>query len=409
MAESSFLPVDEQLAVLRRGATNLVDEGQLAAKLESSRRSGAPLVVKTGFDASAPDLHLGHCVLLQKMRQFQQLGHRVVFLIGDFTAMIGDPSGKKATRPQLTREQVLENSATYERQVWKVLDREATIVDYNSRWLDALGSRGIVKLAGKYPLARMMERDDFRSRWESQQTISLHELLYPLVQGYDSVALEADVELGGHDQIFNLLVGRTLMKEHGLEPQVVLTVPLLVGIDGVEKMSKSLDNAIGVEDPPRQIYGRTLSIPDELMWDWLILLTDVDEAEIEQRQAAVQSGSLHPKAVKQELARTLVARFHGREAAAEAEREFESVFAGGGVPDDVPEHRFDAPARLTMILTGAGLAASGSEAKRLVAQGAVSIDGHRFTSEDGAQAELTPGSYLFKVGKRRFARIIVKS
>ncbi|MFQ5349782.1 MAG: tyrosine--tRNA ligase, partial [Thermoanaerobaculia bacterium] len=246
---SGFPPVSEQLKLLQRGAVDLVDVDQLRAKLERSYATGEPLTVKTGFDPSTPDLHLGHTVLLRKMRHFQQLGHRVVFLIGDFTGMIGDPSGRNATRPQLTRAEIEANMETYARQVFKVLDREATVVDYNSRWLGELGSAGIVKLAGRYTLARMMEREDFRSRYESNQPISLHELLYPLVQAYDSIALEADVELGGHDQIFNLLVGRDLMKEEGLEPQVVLTVPLLVGTDGVDKMSKSLGNAVAIEDP----------------------------------------------------------------------------------------------------------------------------------------------------------------
>ncbi len=407
MSETPFPAVAEQLAVLRRGLVDLVDEEQLAAKLEASRTSGRPLTVKTGFDASAPDLHLGHCVLLEKMRQFQQLGHRVVFLIGDFTAMIGDPTGKKLTRPQLSREEVLENSATYERQVWKVLDREHTVVDYNSKWLDPLGSQGLIRLAGKYPLARMMERDDFRSRWEAHQTISLHELLYPLVQGYDSVALEADVELGGHDQIFNLLVGRTLMKEHGLDPQVVLTVPLLVGIDGSDKMSKSLGNAIGVEDPPGEMYGRTLSIPDDLMWAWWLLLTDLGEGEIDRRRSEVAAGELHPKSVKQELARRLVTRFHDRAAAEAAEREFEAVFTAGGEPDEVEEHSFEGSTRLLTILTDTGLASSNAEGKRLLKQGAVSIDGTKVTDPEALHLELAPGSYLLKVGKRRFARALV--
>ncbi|MCZ6726301.1 MAG: tyrosine--tRNA ligase [Acidobacteria bacterium] len=423
MTSQSFRPVAEQLSVLGRGTVDLIDESQLADKLERSLVSGQPLTVKTGFDPSTPDLHLGHCVLLQKMRQFQDLGHRVIFLIGDFTGMIGDPTGKKKTRPQLSREQIEENLATYERQVYKVLDRDKTVVDHNSRWLDPLGSAGIIKLAGKYTLARMMERDDFRTRYENHQTITLHELLYPLVQAYDSIALEADVELGGHDQIFNLLVGRTLMKEHGLEPQVVLTVPLLVGTDGREKMSKSLGNAIGVEDPPGEIYGRTMSIPDELMWDWWLLLTDLGEEELAAKKLQVEQGALHPKAVKQELARSLTARFHDAEAAREAEREFESVFARGGVPDEIPEFEFDFPTRITEILVGAGLAASKGEARRLIQQGAIHIDGEKFVIPDSAglephvlpgpgsysmaSFELPVGEHLVKVGKRHFARVTI--
>jgi len=401
-----FPPVDDQLALLKRGAVDLIDEAQLRAKLERSRAEGEPLVVKTGFDASAPDLHLGHTVLLRKMRHFQELGHRVVFLIGDFTAMIGDPSGKKATRPQLSREQVLANSRTYQEQVFRVLDREATVVDFNSRWLDALGAQGIVRLAGRYTLARMMERDDFRKRWESNQPISLHELLYPLAQGYDSIALEADVELGGQDQLFNLLVGRDLMKEEGLEPQVVLTVPLLVGTDGSEKMSKSLGNAIGIEEPPEEIYGKTMSIPDPLMWDWYLLLTDLSEEELAARRGRVEAGELHPKGVKQELARRLVADYHGEAAARRAEAGFEEVFSRGGVPEEVVERAAEAGTPLYKLLAGAELAPSNSEARRLVQQGAVSVDGDRL---DDPYAELAARErpYLLKVGKRRFARLKV--
>jgi len=404
MAAHAFPPVDEQLALLRRGAVDLVDEDQLRAKLERSAKTGRPLTVKTGFDPSSPDLHLGHTVLIRKMKHFQDLGHRVVFLVGDFTAMIGDPSGRKATRPQLTRDQVEANAATYQEQVFKILDRDRTVIDYNSRWLSELGSEGLIRLAGRYTLARMMERDDFRKRWETNQPISLHELLYPLVQGYDSVAMEADVELGGHDQIFNLLVARDLMKEEGMEPQVVLTVPLLVGTDGVEKMSKSLGNAVGIEDPPGEIYGKTMSIPDELMWDWLLLLSDLPEEEIEERKRQVAAGKLHPKAVKQELGRFLVGLFHDDAAAAAAEAEFEQVFAQGGVPDDVPEHTIGAGTALFKLLAGADLASSNSEARRLVQQGAVSVDGDRV---EDPFAELTPRAepYLLKVGKRRFARI----
>ncbi len=404
MGEREFLPVEEQLDLLTRGAVDLVDRTELQEKLARSRRTGTPLTVKTGFDPSSPDLHLGHTVLLRKMRHFQQLGHRVVFLIGDFTARIGDPTGKKATRPQLGPEEIEANSRTYRTQVFRVLDEAATVVDYNSRWLLPLGSDGLIRLAGRYTLARMMEREDFRTRFQASRPIHLHELLYPLCQGYDSIALEADVELGGHDQIFNLLVGRDLMREEGLPPQVVLTVPLLVGTDGSEKMSKSLGNAIAIDDPPRQIYGKTLSIPDPLMWDWLLLLTDLPRAEIGRRRAEVEAGELHPKAVKQELARRLVADYHGEAAAREAEAEFEKVFAGGGVPDEVPEHSFAGGWPLSKLLAAAGLAASHAESRRLVQQGAVTLDGARL---DDPLLELTPRPepYLLKVGKRRFARI----
>jgi tyrosyl-tRNA synthetase len=399
-----FPPVAEQMELLTRGAVDLVDEAQLRAKLERSAQAGEPLTVKTGFDPSTPDLHLGHTVLLRKMRHFQQLGHRVVFLIGDFTALIGDPTGKKATRPQLSQAEVEANARTYQRQVWKVLDERQTVVDRNSRWLVALGSVGLVRLAGRYTLARMMEREDFRTRFEQNKPIHLHELLYPLAQGYDSVALKADVELGGHDQIFNLLVGRDLMKEEGLEPQVVLTVPLLVGTDGGDKMSKSLGNAIGVEDPPPEIYGKAMSIPDSLLWDWFLLLTDLPRPEIERRRAAVAAGELHPKGVKQDLARRLVADYHGEEAARQAQAEFEKVFSGGGLPDELPDHQLAGSRTLIKLLAETGLAPSNAEARRLVEQGAVAIDGARAADPF---RELPPRAepYLFKVGKRRFARV----
>lgn len=404
MPQSDFPPVDEQMELLRRGAVDLVDEAQLRSKLEKSRKTGKPLTVKAGFDPSSPDLHLGHTVLLRKMRHFQRLGHRVVFLIGDFTARIGDPTGKKATRPQLSEEEVQANSLTYQRQVFRVLDEKETVVDYNNRWLGQLGSQGMIRLAGRYTLARMMEREDFRTRFQEGRPIHLHELLYPLAQAYDSVVLQADVELGGHDQIFNLLVGRDLMKEEGLEPQVVLTVPLLVGLDGHEKMSKSLGNAIAVEDPAKEVYGKTMSIPDSLMWDWYLLLTDLPQSEIAERRSRVETGELHPKAVKQELARRLVTELHGEEAARHAEAEFESVFAAGGVPEDVPEKDFDGSWTLLKLLAAAELAPSNGEARRLIQQGAVSIDGERV---DAPFLELAPRPepYLFKVGKRRFARV----
>jgi tyrosyl-tRNA synthetase len=402
-----FAPVAEQMELLARGAVDLVDEAQLRAKLERSAATGRPLTVKTGFDPSTPDLHLGHTVLLRKMRHFQQLGHRVVFLIGDFTALIGDPTGKKTTRPQLSQAEIEANAQTYKRQVWKILDERATVVDYNSRWMVALGAVGIVRLAGRYTLARMMEREEFRARFEQQRPIHLHELLYPLAQGYDSIALEADVELGGHDQIFNLLVGRDLMKEEGLEPQVVLTVPLLVGTDGADKMSKSLGNAIAVEDPPQEIYGKTMSIPDALMWDWLLLLTDLPRPEIERRRAAVAAGELHPKAVKQELARRLVADYHGEEAARQAEAEFAKVFSAGGLPDEVPDHVLEGSRTLLKALSETGLAPSNAEARRLVEQGAVSIDGAR-AGEPFHELPPRAEPYLFKVGKRRFARVRIR-
>lgn len=404
MPPSSFPPVEEQMELLERGAVDLVDADLLRDKLERSRASGKPLTVKAGFDASTPDLHLGHSVLLRKMKHFQDQGHRVVFLIGTFTAMIGDPSGKKTTRPQLTAEEVEANSRTYQEQVFHILDPDRTVVDYNGRWLFELGSEGLIRLAGSYTLARMMEREDFRERYASNQPIGLHELLYPLVQAYDSIELEADVELGGHDQIFNLLVGRTLMKDAGLEPQVVLTVPLLVGIDGSEKMSKSLGNAIGLTDPPGEMFGRTMSIPDDLMWDWLLLLTDLPEEEIAERRRRVEAGELHPMEVKKDLAARLTADYHDAEAAAAARAEFETVFSQSGLPDDIPESRLDAPSRLSAALASTGLASSNKEAQRLIRQGAVSVDGER-VEDPFAELEARDEAYLLRVGKRRFLRL----
>jgi tyrosyl-tRNA synthetase len=409
-----FLPVDEQMARLARGVVDLVSEADLRRKLERSRATGKPIAVKTGFDPSSPDLHLGHTVLLRKMRHFQELGHRVIFVVGDFTAMIGDPTGKKLTRPQLSADEVEANAETYKRQLFKVLDRDETVVVKNGDWLRPLGAEGMIRLAGQWTLARMLEREDFRTRYQTQQPISLHELLYPLVQAKDSVEmakrpeLGCDIELGGHDQIFNLLVGRDLMKESGQEPQCVLTVPLLVGLDGHEKMSKSLGNSIAVEDPAKEMYGKTLSIPDTLMWDWLLLLTDLPKVEIESRRRAVAAGERHPKSVKQELARTIVGFFHGAEAARRAEEEFERVFGGGGggVPDEIAEVRLAGARALAALLVESGLAPSKNEARRLLEQGAVSIDGER--AADGA-AELAPrpSPYLFKVGKRRFLNVVL--
>jgi tyrosyl-tRNA synthetase len=330
-----------------------------------------------------------------------------VFLIGDFTGMIGDPTGQSKTRPVLTREQVRANAETYKRQVFTILHPRKTVIGFNSRWLGKMGAAGFIALASKYTVARLLERDDFARRYKAGQPIGLHELLYPLAQGYDSVAMRADVELGGHDQIFNLLVGRDLMREEGLEPQVCLTVPLLVGLDGAQKMSKSLGNAIGLEDPPREMYGKTMSIPDALMWDWYLLLTDVEESEIAARRRAVEAGEQHPKSVKQELARRIVADYHGEAAAREAEAEFGRVFAAGGVPDEVAEVRVDATAPLYKVIVSAGLAASNNEARRLIVQGAVSLDGETASGDDAPTRTLPPRAepYLLKVGKRRFARV----
>jgi tyrosyl-tRNA synthetase len=391
----------EQIAYLTKGAVDVVRPEDLKAKLERSSKTGKPLKVKVGFDPSAPDIHLGHTVLMRKMKHFQDLGHDVVFLIGDFTGLIGDPTGKSKTRPQLTREEILKNAETYKEQVFKILHPEKTIIDFNSRWLGALGSEGLVRLASRYTVARMLERDDFKKRYESQQPIAIHEFLYPLAQAYDSVALEADFELGGTDQLFNLLVGRDIMREYGLEAQVVLTTPLLVGIDGVEKMSKSLGNYVGVTEAPQEMFGKLMSISDELMWKYFELLTDLSVPEIEALKAKGE-----PMQSKMELARRIISDFHGKAAADEARRHFDSVIRKKEVPGEIPEHRI-AKGRvlLSQILLDGKLAPSRTEARRLIDQGAVSLDGER-ASED-LELEIS-GSVVLKVGKRRFLKVVAE-
>ena len=362
----------EQLRRLKRGAVEIISEEELLRKLGR----GTPLRVKTGFDPTAPDLHLGHTVLIQKMKQFQELGHEVIFLIGDFTGMIGDPSGKSETRKQLSREEVLENAATYKEQIFKILDPEATVVDFNSRWMGELGAAGLLDLSGKYTVARMLERDDFRKRYHAQEPISIHEFMYPLIQGYDSVVLEADVELGGTDQKFNLLVGRELQREAGMEPQVVCMMPLLEGTDGVQKMSKSLDNHIGIASPPEDMYGRTMSISDELMWRYWELLSSRDLDEIKVEKSAVAAGSLHPMEVKKALAAEIVERFHGREAAKSAREYFETRHQRRSIPRDIRKS-FSPPEKIWVcqLLLDLEFARSKSDARRLVAQRAVRVDG----------------------------------
>jgi len=404
----TFKSVDEQLELLRRGAVDLTTLDELRAKLERSRETGKPLTVKVGFDPTAPDIHLGHTVLLRKMRHFQDLGHRVIFLIGDFTGMIGDPSGRSATRPVLTREQIDANAESYKTQCYKVLDPEVTEIRFNSEWLGKLSSYDFVRLAGSYNVARMLERNDFKKRFQAEKPISIHEFLYPLAQAYDSVFLEADVELGGTDQLFNLNVGREIMPGYGLPPQVVLTTPLLEGTDGVEKMSKSLGNYVGIEEPPREIYGKLLSISDDLMWRYYELCSDVSLDGIRGMQQLVREGTLHPKKAKEGLAMRVISEFHDEKAAAEARAEFERIFADKGEPDEVPEHEFavgDGRVFLPKLLTDLKLAASRSEAGRLLKQGAVSVDGEKVVpgvvelpAEAGQQR-------LLKVGKRRFARV----
>jgi tyrosyl-tRNA synthetase len=400
--------VEDQLSYLTKGCVDVVPAEQLTEKLRHSKKTGKPLVVKVGFDPSAPDLHLGHTVVTRKMRHFQQLGHRVIFLIGDFTGLIGDPTGKKSTRPQLTAEEIEANAATYRRQIYKLLDPDATVIDFNSRWLGALGSADWIRLAAKVTVAQMLERDDFRSRYENQQPIALHEFLYPLAQAYDSVALEVDVELGGTDQLFNLLVGRHLMREHGMDPQVVMTLPLLEGLDGVEKMSKSLGNYVAVEDEPTDMFGKLMSISDELMWKYWLLLTDLSEDEIEAKRRRVEGGTVHPMDAKKSLATTIVAEFHTAEAAEHARLEFERVFSSGNLPQDIPEVSISPPGEtmlLSKLLVAGGLAASNSEARRLIEQGGVKVDGESLRNIK-TEVETTGGKpLLIQVGKRRFAKV----
>lgn len=400
------MTIDEQLALLVRGAVDVISRDELAEKLKKSQESGIPLRVKAGFDPTAPDLHLGHTVLIQKLKHFQDLGHDVKFLIGDFTGMIGDPTGKSETRKPLTVEDVKRNAESYKEQIFKILDPEKTEVVFNSTWLEKLTSYDFVKLASQLTVARMLERDDFKKRFEGEQPISIHEFLYPLVQGYDSVALRADVELGGTDQLFNLLMGRTLQKVWGQSRQVVLTMPLLEGLDGVNKMSKSLGNYIGITEPANDIYGKTLSMSDELMFRYYELLSDLSVEEISNLRLGMEEGRLHPKKVKQQLARELTARFHDDEMAAKAEENFENVFKKHELPDDIPEYscRVDTQTIwLPKLLTEAGLVKGSGEGRRMIKQNAVSLAGEKVT-DDGFEVVAT-GEILIKVGKRRFCRV----
>ena len=395
--------IDRQMATIKRGIAELIDEKELRKKLER----GTPLRIKVGFDPTAPDLHLGHTVVMHKMRHFQELGHHVIFLIGDFTGRIGDPSGRSETRPPLTEEQVLANAETYKKQVFKILDPQKTEVAFNSAWLGKMDATGFIKLASSYTVARMMERDDFEKRFREQRPISIHEFLYPLCQGYDSVALKSDVEMGGTDQKFNLLVGRTLQAHYGIESQCILTLPLLEGTDGVRKMSKSYGNYIGIDEAPAQIFGKVMGISDELMWRYYELLSAKSLEDIAELKTSVQNGSLHPKAAKENLAHEMVCRYHSEKDADEARQGFNAVFAGGGVPDDMPEHSCACGEDSTppVFLEAAGLVKSRGEAKRLMKEGALSVDGER--CED-AVTPLTAGEYVVKLGKKRFLKLIVR-
>ncbi len=393
----------EQFDYLKKGVEHLIEPEELINKLKNKKE----LIVKVGFDPSAPDIHLGHTVVIRKMKHFQDLGHKVIFLIGDFTGMIGDPSGKKATRPQLTKEEVLKNAETYKKQVFKILDPGKTIVDFNSRWLSKLGAEGFIVLASKYTLARIMERDDFSKRWNSNQPISLHELLYPLAQGYDSVFLNADVELGGRDQLFNLIVGRNLMKEYGLEPQVVMTLPLLEGLDGIEKMSKSLNNYIGIDESPEEIFGKILSISDGLMWKYYLLLTDLSQKEIEELKDKVLKGEKHPMETKMELAHKIVSDFHSKGDADRAKENFLKVFSKREIPEKIPEFRvkFEENLLLCKILKDLNVVSSTSEGRRILNQGGVEINGEKVSNPEIKLKDIGLKEFVLKVGKKKFLKI----
>jgi tyrosyl-tRNA synthetase len=401
------MTVAEQMAIIKRGTVEILVEKELEEKLEKSLATGVPLKIKAGFDPTAPDLHLGHTVLLQKMRQFQQLGHEVNFLIGDFTGMIGDPTGKSETRKALTREDVLRNAETYKEQVFKVLDPAKTKVVFNSQWLAAMNATEMIQLAAHYTVARMLERDDFGKRYANQLPISIHEFLYPLIQGYDSVAMKADVELGGTDQKFNLLVGRELQREWGQRPQSVITVPLLEGLDGVNKMSKSLGNYIGINDPPDEIFGKIMSISDDLMMRYYELLSDLSLAEIDRIRTELKARILHPMDAKKQLGRELAGRYHGQAAALQAEENFVKRFRDNQTPDEMPEFKLPAEESNMLVcklLATAGLVPSNSEGRRSIKGGGVKINGEKI-SDENLEVSAT-GEYIIQVGKRRFARLI---
>jgi len=396
--------LQDSLALIQRGTDEILVEAELVEKLKKNK----PLRIKAGFDPTAPDLHLGHTVLINKLRQFQDLGHEVLFLIGDFTGMIGDPTGKSATRPPLTRDDVIENARSYEQQIFKILDPEKTLVMFNSSWMNEMNPADLIQLAAKHTVARMLERDDFSKRYKGGQPIAIHEFLYPLIQGYDSVAMKADVELGGTDQKFNLLVGRELQKHYGQEPQVVLTMPILEGLDGVQKMSKSLNNYIGINEAPDEMFGKIMSISDELMWRYFELLSFLPLEDIEKFKQDIEEG-INPRDIKFVLGEELVARFHSEAEATQARENFIARFQKGAMPDDIPELELatvDGKLAIANLLKQASLVQSTSEAFRMIKQGAVKIDGEKVTDKS---LELETGSEnIYQVGKRRFAKVTLK-
>jgi tyrosyl-tRNA synthetase len=410
----TFLPVDEQMDLLQKGAAEIIRVADLRERLEESRKTGRPLRVKAGFDPTAPDLHLGHTVLMRKLRHFQQLGHTVIFLVGDFTSLIGDPTGRNVTRKPLTREQIDANAETYKAQVFKILDEKATEVRYNSEWLGKLGYEGTIRVTSHFTVSQMLERDEFHTRFQAEQPISLHELLYPVMQGYDSVALECDVELGGTDQKFNLLCGRELQRHYGQKPQIVLMTPILEGLDGVQKMSKSLGNAIGINEPPAEMYGKLMSINDELMWKYWVYLTDLKQSEVGALEAEVAAGVLHPMEAKKRLARTITAGFHGEAAAQSADENWARMFQQKETTEDLEEVAVafadvagpePNQIRLPKLLVRMGLATSGAEANRKIVEGAVKVNGG-VCSGPVFYIDALPKSVPIRLGKRAKIAVI---
>ncbi|PWT96118.1 MAG: tyrosine--tRNA ligase [Blastocatellia bacterium] len=402
------MTIDEQITYLRKGTVDIIPENELRAKLEKSARTGKPLRVKLGADPTAPDIHLGHTVVIRKLRNFQELGHTVIFLIGDFTGLIGDPSGKSATRPQLTREEINANAETYKSQIFKLLDPEKTEIRFNSEWMDKLGSDGFIRLASHVTVRQILERDDFAKRLEEERPIALHELLYPLTQAYDSVALQADVELGGTDQKFNLLLGRNLQREYNQESQIAVITPLLEGTDGVQKMSKSLSNYIGINEPPQEMFGKVMSISDDLMWRYYELLTDLSLDEIQALKVSARLGGCNPRDIKADLAKRIITDFHSSTDAEEAELDFVNRFRHKQTPDEIEERNVSSNPSgwdLSALLATVGLAESKGEARRLIQQGGVSVDGERQTASNTVIQANVGMSKLLKVGKRRFVRV----
>jgi len=401
----SFPSVKEQLDVIKRGTSEIIPEEELIKKLEKSIETNIPLNIKLGCDPTRPDLHLGHSVVFKKLAQFQKLGHQAILIIGDFTALIGDPSGRNTTRPPLTEVEIAENAKSYFEQAYKILDKEKTKIVYNSEWLGKMNFADVIKLASKYTVARMLERDDFTNRFKGGIPISMHEILYPLAQAMDSVAIESDVELGGTDQKFNLLVGRDIQRENGITPQVILTMPILVGTDGVEKMSKSYDNYIGISDSPKDIYGRTLSIPDHIIYNYYEVATDISADELSQIKLLLEDKNNNPRDLKRQLARKLVEMYHSKEAAILAEEEFDNIFINKGIPDDISEMKFDVD-KMTIIdlIAHINFAPSKGEARRLIQQGGVSIDGNKVT--DFSYEVIFDNEKILKVGKRKFLKLL---